>query len=71
MKILKCDQCGSDGKDVKTYTVCNHFLKIKMDYAYFHTDGVAVLYPKQKEFCDDCASIIQESYKHFLEEHVP
>lgn len=70
MKILKCDQCGSKDKDVKTYTVNNQCLNLKIDYS-FYTCGTSILYPKEKEFCDDCASIIKESYKHFLEENVP
>lgn len=72
MKILKCDQCGSDGGDVKTYTYAKICLHVKCDYPFeIVGDGITYNPHPQKEFCDNCAGIIQESYKHFLEENVP
>lgn len=73
MKILKCDQCGSDGKDVKTYTYTKKFMSVKAELPehYLYSGGTYVNVPEVKEFCDNCATNIHASYKHFLEEYVP
>jgi hypothetical protein len=72
VKILKCDQCKSTGKDVKTYTHGNKFMSLKIDFPnIFSSSGSCVQMPVEKEFCDNCAANIHASYKHFLEEYVP
>lgn len=71
MKILKCDQCGSTERDVKTYTYSERCINPQVDVRYIYNDGIAYHPSPHKEFCDDCAGIIQEAYKYFLEEHIP
>ena len=72
MKTLTCDNCKSTERDVKTYTYGKSFMSIKVDYPFTIVgDGIAYRHPPEKEFCDNCAGIIQTAYKKFLEEYIP
>lgn len=77
MKVLKCDQCGTD-KNVSSYTVIkNSPLVLEYPKPYwFNTcgDGISIFKTEEvptKELCEECISIINKSYKHFLEEEIP
>lgn len=77
MKIFKCDQCGTEDK-VSSYTIAKDSPLIleypKQNLFNYHGDGIRLFQPEEKkttELCKECVTIINESYKSFLQEHIP
>lgn len=46
-------------------------VKAELPEHHLYSGGTYVNPPEVKEFCDNCATNIHASYKHFLEEYVP